>query len=230
MEMLGKGNRWFEFLEAGNGRFNLKLKKSLWISYVVNDEPIFQVQVAAGTAFTQNFEAVKKGVSVKNSEASWKADSLLLRRRVRYGNREVKKGGFKGDLLYSRFPVVVSKEAKILAEGGIVRTTRSGLKYQVLEDSKWTTPDLNDWVMIEYVKWPSGVEFSSAAEARFKTVVTKVSETQGVYREILLKMKVGMKLRVWIPSNLAKNQKNSGGSRLVYDIKLISASRKKPSY
>jgi FKBP-type peptidyl-prolyl cis-trans isomerase len=100
--------------------------------------------------------------------------------------------------------------------------TASGLAYKVLEPGSGdATPKLNDTVKIESTGWTTdGATFETTDGAKPKTV--QVAKAIPGWTEAFQLMKVGQKVRMWVPEELAfKGMKGRPAGTLVYDIKLV---------
>lgn len=122
---------------------------------------------------------------------------------------------------------------KFLRENGKkkgVRTTASGLQYQVLKEGRGESPRPEDSVTVHYRgTFPDGTEFdSSYASGEPRTV-----ETDGVIKgwtEALVMMKAGSKWRIFVPPDLAYGRtgmvpKIPPNKVLVFEIELLSFSK-----
>lgn len=110
-----------------------------------------------------------------------------------------------------------------------VKTTKSGLEYQVLESASKdgaASPTLDDTVKVHYVgKLIDGTEFDSSVK-RGKPAVFGLKHIIPGWQEVLPMMKVGDKWRVWIPPKLGYGEQGAGeqigpNEVLVFDIQLL---------
>ena len=116
-----------------------------------------------------------------------------------------------------------------LAENGKraeVKTTASGLQYEVLEEGNGPQPTATDRVMVHYTgKLIDGTVFDSSVE-RGEPATFGVTQVIPGWVEALQLMKEGAKWRLFIPSNLAYGPQAAGGaigpdSTLIFDVELI---------
>jgi FKBP-type peptidyl-prolyl cis-trans isomerase FkpA len=108
-----------------------------------------------------------------------------------------------------------------------VKTTASGLQYEIIKEGTGPQPKASDSVKVNYVgTLLSGKEFDSSikrgqpAEFRLNGVIA--GWTEGVQL-----MKAGAKYRFWIPSKLAYRERQAGpdiapNSTLVFEIDLLA--------
>jgi FKBP-type peptidyl-prolyl cis-trans isomerase FklB len=124
---------------------------------------------------------------------------------------------------------------KFLAANGKkkgIKTTESGLQYEVLRAGKGATPKPTDTVETHYKgRLLDGTVFDGSYEGDEPTkdddtVSFGVTRVIKGWTEALQLMKVGDKLRLYIPSELAYGERGSGkdigpNSVLVFDIELL---------
>lgn len=109
-----------------------------------------------------------------------------------------------------------------------VKTTASGLQYEVLVEGKGPKPkDVNTNVTAHYHgTLIDGTVFDSSVN-RGQPFVTNVGQVIKAWQEALLMMNVGTKLRIYCPSDLAYGERGAGGaigpnSVLIFEMELIS--------
>lgn len=107
-----------------------------------------------------------------------------------------------------------------------VKTTASGLQYEVLQEGTGATPEAGDQVMVHYTgKLIDGTVFDSSVE-RGEPATFGVTQVIPGWVEALQLMKAGSKWRLFIPSNLAYGPNGAGGvigpnATLIFDVELI---------
>ncbi len=107
-----------------------------------------------------------------------------------------------------------------------VKTTSSGLQYEVLAEGTGVRPKSSDRVMVHYTgKLIDGTVFDSSVE-RGEPATFGVTQVIPGWVEALQLMKEGDKWRLFIPSNLAYGPNGAGGaigpnSTLIFDVELI---------
>jgi len=108
-----------------------------------------------------------------------------------------------------------------------VKTTASGLQYQVIKEGSGPKPKATDTVKVDYVgTLLDGTVFDSSIE-RKEPAVFQVGQVIPGWAEAVQLMTVGSKYKVWIPSELAYGEQGAGGkippnSTLSFDIDLLS--------
>ena len=107
-----------------------------------------------------------------------------------------------------------------------VKTTASGLQYEVITEGDGEMPTAQDQVEVHYTgKLIDGTVFDSSVE-RGEPAVFGVSQVIPGWVEALQLMPVGSKWRLFIPSNLAYGEHGAGdaiepNSALVFDVELL---------
>ncbi len=107
-----------------------------------------------------------------------------------------------------------------------VKTTASGLQYEVLEEGSGKQPTAQDQVTVHYTgKLIDGTVFDSSVE-RGQPATFGVTQVIPGWVEALQLMKEGAKWRLFIPSNLAYGPNGAGNvigpnSTLIFDVELI---------
>lgn len=86
-----------------------------------------------------------------------------------------------------------------------VRTTSTGLRYQVIASGDGPNVTSADLVQLEYVGRANGHEFDSTAAHGGEPMVTGTSGMIPGFGEALQLMRKGSRYRVWIPPHLAYN-------------------------
>lgn len=107
-----------------------------------------------------------------------------------------------------------------------VKTTASGLQYEVLEEGTGKMPAATDSVTVHYTgKLIDGTVFDSSVE-RGEPATFGVTQVIPGWVEALQMMKEGAKWRLFIPSNLAYGPNGAGNvigpnATLIFDVELI---------
>lgn len=108
-----------------------------------------------------------------------------------------------------------------------VRTTPSGLQYEVLTEGDGPRPEANDQVEVHYTgNLIDGTVFDSSVD-RGMPATFGVTQVIPGWVEALQLMKAGSKWRLFIPSNLAYGPNGAPGSpigpnaTLVFDVELL---------
>jgi FKBP-type peptidyl-prolyl cis-trans isomerase len=118
---------------------------------------------------------------------------------------------------------------KFLAENkqrAEVKTTESGLKYEVITDGDGAQPKSTDRVEVHYTgRLIDGTVFDSSVE-RGVPATFGVTQVIPGWVEALQLMKAGSKWRLYIPSDLAYGAQGAGGvigphQTLIFDVELL---------
>ena len=118
---------------------------------------------------------------------------------------------------------------EFLAENGKraeVKTTPSGLQYEVLTEGDGPQPSAQDQVEVHYTgKLIDGTVFDSSVD-RGVPATFGVTQVIPGWVEALQLMKAGSKWRLFIPSNLAYGPQGAGGvigpnATLIFDVELL---------
>ncbi|MDE6368981.1 MAG: FKBP-type peptidyl-prolyl cis-trans isomerase [Muribaculaceae bacterium] len=122
---------------------------------------------------------------------------------------------------------------EFLAENGKraeVKTTASGLQYEILKEGDGATPTANDKVVVHYTgKLIDGTVFDSSEE-RGVPATFGVTQVIPGWVEALQLMPVGSTWRLFIPSALAYGPQGAGGvigpnQTLIFDVTLLEIAK-----
>ena len=108
-----------------------------------------------------------------------------------------------------------------------VKTTASGLQYEVVKEGDGAMPGPGDQVTVHYTgKLIDGTVFDSSVE-RGQPATFGVTQVIPGWVEALQMMKAGSKWRLFIPSDLAYGPNGAGGvigpnATLIFDVELIN--------
>lgn len=105
-----------------------------------------------------------------------------------------------------------------------VKTTASGLQYEVIKDAQGPKPLATDTVVVNYAgRLINGFEFDASRGTPIQFLLSRVIKG---WTEGLQLMPVGSKYRLFIPHNLAygpnDNGQIPGGSTLIFEVELLS--------
>ena len=123
---------------------------------------------------------------------------------------------------------------KFLEENGKrveVKTTASGLQYEVIKEGDGEQPTAQDQVEVHYTgKLIDGTVFDSSVE-RGMPAPFGVTQVIPGWVEALQLMKAGSKWRLFIPSQLAYGPQGAGGvigpnATLIFDVELLKVIKK----
>lgn len=128
----------------------------------------------------------------------------------------------------------VEEGTKFLAENGKrpeVKTTASGLQYEVLKEGEGASPKATDEVTVHYKgTLINGEEFDSSI-ARGQPVTFPLGNVIPGWTEGVQLMKPGSKYKFYIPSALGYGERGAGAkigpnSTLIFEVELISVGAK----
>ncbi len=111
-----------------------------------------------------------------------------------------------------------------------VKTTPSGLQYEVLAEGSGDSPEAQDQVTVHYTgKLIDGTVFDSSVE-RGEPATFGVTQVIPGWVEALQMMKPGAKWRLFIPSALAYGPQGAGGvigpnQTLIFDVELLAVKK-----
>ncbi|MBI4838452.1 MAG: FKBP-type peptidyl-prolyl cis-trans isomerase, partial [Nitrospirae bacterium] len=112
-----------------------------------------------------------------------------------------------------------------------VKTTASGLQYNVIKEGTGKTPKASDTVKVNYSgKLIDGTEFDSSYK-RGEPATFQVGGVIAGWTEALQLMKEGAKWQLVIPSNLAYGETGAGNviepnSVLIFEVELLAVTEK----
>ena len=112
-----------------------------------------------------------------------------------------------------------------------VKTTESGLQYEVITEGNGDKPAASDTVVVHYTgTLIDGTVFDSSVE-RGTPATFGVTQVIPGWVEALQLMQVGAKWRLYIPSDLAYGPRGAGGaigpsSTLIFDVELLQIAGK----
>jgi FKBP-type peptidyl-prolyl cis-trans isomerase len=108
-----------------------------------------------------------------------------------------------------------------------LKTTGTGLQYEVLAEGAGKTPDLRNSVKVHYTGWLEDGTVFDSSHARGEPQIFRLHKVIPGWREGLMLMKEGARYRLVIPANLAYGDQPPRGSRipagatLVFQVDLI---------
>jgi len=115
--------------------------------------------------------------------------------------------------------------AKNKKKKGVI-TTKSGLQYKILKKGKGASPRYNSKVKVNYKGYFINGKVFDSSYKRGKPAEFIVNRVIKGWTEALMKMKVGSKWKIWIPSKIAYGYNGSGktigpNKTLVFEIELL---------
>lgn len=136
----------------------------------------------------------------------------------------------KNEAMMEQGKANLEKGKKFLEENGKkegVKTTASGLQYQVIKEGTGPKPALTDKVSVHYHgTLINGSIFDSSVD-RGQPYELGVNQFAPGFAEALQLMPVGSKWKIFIPSNIAYGERGAGGAigpneTLIFDVELLS--------
>jgi len=214
----------FLSLTACEGQKNKESKSALTTS---NDSVSYAIGVSIGGNLKKdnldeiNVDFIADGIkaAMKNDTSTMKTADAQACIQTFMQSREKKKGEAN-----------VEKGKKFLEENAKkegVKTTASGLQYQVIKEGTGPKPALTDKVSVHYHGTTiDGKVFDSSVE-RGQPYELGVNQFVPGFSEGLQLMNVGSKYRFVIPSNIAYGERGAGGSigpneTLVFEVELMA--------
>ena len=196
------------------------------------DKVSYMVGMQIGSSLTQIKDEIDLAVVMKAIEGTLKGEQPLLTQEQAM---EVQKG-FAERLQAKRASETQALATKNKAEGDAflaknksvagVKTTASGLQYQVVTEGKGAKPATTDQVKVHYTgtlldgtKFDSSVDRGQPAQFALNAVIPG-------WTEALQLMPVGSKYTLWIPSNLAYGDRGTPGpigpnATLRFEVELL---------
>jgi FKBP-type peptidyl-prolyl cis-trans isomerase FklB len=214
----------FLSLTACEGQKNKESKSAMTTS---NDSVSYAIGISIGgnlkkdnlseinvDLIADGIKAAMKGdtTTMKSADAQACIQSFMQARERKKGEANVEKG--------KKF---LEENAK--KEG--VKTTPSGLQYQVLKEGTGPKPALTDKVSVHYHgTLIDGTVFDSSVQ-RGQPAEFGVNQVIPGWTEALQMMPVGSKWKLVIPSNIAYGERGAGGQigpneTLVFEVELLS--------
>ncbi|HEV8582480.1 MAG TPA: FKBP-type peptidyl-prolyl cis-trans isomerase [Thermoanaerobaculia bacterium] len=108
-----------------------------------------------------------------------------------------------------------------------IKTTASGLQYEVLKEGTGPTPKATDTVTVHYTgTLTDGTKFDSSVD-RGQPATFVLNQVIPGWTEGVQLMKVGSKYKFYIPANLGYGERGAGGvigpnATLIFDVELLS--------
>ena len=173
---------------------------------------------------------------MNTNSLSYQLGASVAQYLQQYGEKELNYDEFKAGLEFVLKASTQAKEEgeKFLAENAKregVKTTPSGLQYEVLEATIGQKPKASDTVRVHYEgTLIDGTVFDSSYK-RGESISFPLNGVIKGWTEALTMMPVGSKWQLYIPYELAYGERGAGGdikpfSALIFDIELVGIDRK----
>ena len=129
----------------------------------------------------------------------------------------------------SKYTATLEKGAKFLAENGKrpgVKTTASGLQYEVMKEGTGPMPKATDKVTTHYHGTLLNGQVFDSSVNRGQPIDFPVNGVIQGWQEALQMMKVGSKWKLFVPYQLAYGERGAGGDigpheALIFEVELI---------
>ncbi|MEP7170836.1 MAG: FKBP-type peptidyl-prolyl cis-trans isomerase [Bacteroidota bacterium] len=214
----------FLSLTACEGQKNKETKTAMTTTA---DSVSYAIGISIGGNLKKdNLDEINVDLIADGIKAAMKNDSSIMNMNVAQSSiqgfmqgREKK----KGEANIERGKKFLEDNAK--KEG--VKTTASGLQYQIVKEGTGPKPALTDKVSVHYHgTLVDGKVFDSSVE-RGQPAEFGVNQVIPGWTEALQMMPVGSKWKLWIPSNIAYGERSPGGSigpneTLIFEVELLA--------
>ncbi|MDO5396000.1 MAG: FKBP-type peptidyl-prolyl cis-trans isomerase [Bacteroidales bacterium] len=206
------------------------------------EKSLDRISYALGLSMGNNFKASGiKSISVQDFADGVAAVYDGLAPRMSYDEAKQEIQRFFGEMEKEQ-QAQAAKMAEVNAKAGEaflsengkrveVKTTASGLQYEVLEEGTGESPKASDTVEVHYTgRLIDGTVFDSSVERGVPATFCVTQVIPG-WVEALQLMKTGAKWRLFIPSQLAYGPQGAGGmigpnQTLIFDVELLKIIKK----
>lgn len=187
------------------------------------------VSYSLGVLFAQNFKQGEKLDLDANAMAKGFQDALNNAEVIKMEQANMIFSKFMAEQSKKKYAAAVAEGETFLAENAkrpSVKTTASGLQYEVMVEGTGATPTLSDKVTTHYHgTLLNGKVFDSSVQ-RGQPIDFPVGGVIAGWTEALQLMKVGSKWKLFIPSNLAYGERGAGAdiapySTLIFEVELL---------
>ena len=187
------------------------------------------VSYSLGVLFAQNFKSGEKITIDADAMAKGFSDAVNGTELIKMEKANAIFSQYMAENSKKKFAGALEQGQKFLAENGkraSVKTTASGLQYEVLVDGKGAMPKATDKVTTHYHgTLLDGTVFDSSVQ-RGQPIDFPVNGVIQGWQEALQLMKEGSKWKLFVPYNLAYGEHGAGGSigpysTLIFEVELI---------
>ncbi len=187
------------------------------------------VSYSLGVLFAQNFKNGEKIAIDAEAMAKGFNDAVNGTELIKMENANTIFSQFMAENSKKKFAGALEQGEKFLAENGkrpSVKTTASGLQYEVLVDGTGAMPKATDKVTTHYHgTLLDGTVFDSSVQRGQPIDFPCNGVIQG-WQEALQMMKVGSKWKLFVPYHLAYGERGAGGSigpysTLIFEVELL---------
>ncbi len=187
------------------------------------------VSYSLGVLFAQNFKNGEKLNIDANAMAKGFQDAVAGTETIKVEQANQLFSQFMANQNKSKYTATLEKGAKFLEENGKrpgVKTTASGLQYEVMKEGTGEMPKATDKVTTHYHgTLLDGKVFDSSVNRGQPIDFPCNGVIQG-WQEALQLMKVGSKWKLFVPYNLAYGERGAGGDigpyeTLIFEVELL---------
>jgi FKBP-type peptidyl-prolyl cis-trans isomerase FklB len=187
------------------------------------------VSYSLGVLFAQNFKNGEKVNIDAASMAKGFQDAVNGTEAIKVENANAIFSQYMAEQNKKKFAGAMEEGQKFLAENGKrpgVKTTASGLQYEIMKDGVGESPKATDKVTTHYHgTLLNGKVFDSSVQ-RGQPIDFPVNGVIQGWQEALQLMKVGSKWKLFVPYNLAYGERGAGAdigpySTLVFEVELL---------
>jgi FKBP-type peptidyl-prolyl cis-trans isomerase FklB len=187
------------------------------------------VSYSLGVLFAQNFKNGEKINIDANAMAKGFQDAVAGTEAIKVEQANQLFSQYMAEQSKSKYAGAVEAGKKFLAENGkrpSVKTTASGLQYEVMVDGTGAMPKATDKVTTHYHgTLLNGKVFDSSVQ-RGQPIDFPVNGVIQGWQEALQLMKVGSKWKLFVPYNLAYGERGAGADigpfeTLIFEVELI---------
>ena len=187
------------------------------------------VSYSLGVLFAQNFKNGEKLNIDANAMAKGFQDAVAGTETIKVEQANQLFSQFMANQNKSKYTATLEKGAKFLEENGKrpgVKTTASGLQYEVMKEGTGPMPKATDKVTTHYHgTLLDGKVFDSSVNRGQPIDFPCNGVIQG-WQEALQMMKVGSKWKLYVPYQLAYGERGAGGDigpyeTLIFEVELL---------
>lgn len=187
------------------------------------------VSYSLGVLFAQNFKNGEKLNIDANAMAKGFQDAVAGTETIKVEQANQLFSQFMANQNKSKYATTLEKGAKFLEENGKrpgVKTTASGLQYEVMKEGTGPMPKATDKVTTHYHgTLLDGKVFDSSVN-RGQPIDFQCNGVIQGWQEALQLMKVGSKWKLFVPYQLAYGERGAGGDigpyeTLIFEVELL---------
>ena len=187
------------------------------------------VSYSLGVLFAQNFKNGEKLNIDANAMAKGFQDAVAGTETIKVEQANQLFSQFMANQNKSKYTATLEKGAKFLEENGKrpgVKTTASGLQYEVMKEGTGAMPKATDKVTTHYHgTLLDGKVFDSSVN-RGQPIDFQCNGVIQGWQEALQLMKVGSKWKLFVPYQLAYGERGAGGDigpyeTLIFEVELL---------